>query len=156
VLRFRIIAGAAVVAAVAALAACATPAPPPTMTATPTPSISVDPFGPQPDFVVDGTAIDNKDLFDWALGKASLLPGKDPGKTMLNALVEVGFAKGSMQLTPSKSGTGAPSDQVVISVQIGSSCLIGQRMLDMSYTSTVESVLGSGGCLVGSTRKIDW
>ena len=142
--------------AVAALAACATPAPPPTMTATPTTSISVDPFGPQPDFVVDGTAIDNKDLFDWALGKASLLPGKDPGKTMLNALVEVGFAKGSMQLTPSKSGTGAPADQVVISVQIGSSCLIGQRMLDMSYSSTVESALGSGGCLIGETREIDW
>ncbi len=126
------------------------------MTATPTTSISVDPFGPQPDFVVDGTAIDNKDLFDWALGKASLLPGKDPGKTMLNALVEVGFAKGSMQLTPSKSGTGAPADQVVISVQIGSSCLIGQRMLDMSYSSTVESALGSGGCLIGETREIDW
>jgi hypothetical protein len=126
------------------------------MTATPTPSISVDPFGPQPDFVVDGTAIDNKGLFDWALGKASLLAGKDPGKTMLNALVEVGFAKGSMQLTPSKSGTGAPADQVVISVQIGSSCLIGQRMLDMSYTSTVESALGSGGCLIGETREIGW
>lgn len=155
-LRFRIIAGAAVVAAVAALAACAPPAPPPTLTPTPTPSISVDPFGPQPDFVVDGTAIDNKGLFDWALGKASLLPGKDPGKAMLNALVEVGFAKKSIQLTPSKSGTGQPADQVVISVQIGSSCLIGQRMLDMSYTSTVESALGFGGCLIGDTRKVDW
>jgi hypothetical protein len=156
VLRFRIIAGAAVVVAVAALAACSPPEPVPTVTPTPTPSVSVDPFGPQPDFIADGTAIDNKDLFDWALGKASLVPSKDPGKNMLNALVAVGFAKGSIQLTPSKSGTGQPADQVVISVQIGSSCLIGQRMLDTSYTSTVESALGSGGCLIGDTRKVDW
>jgi hypothetical protein len=29
-------------------------------------------------------------------------------------------------------------------------------MLDMTVTSTVESALGSGGCLIGEKRKIDW
>jgi hypothetical protein len=158
VLRFRIAAGTAVVAAVAALAGCmpAVPIATPSASASPTPSASVDPFGPQPDMVVGGTAIENKALFDWALGKASLVASPDPGRVLLDSLVVVGFDKAAMQLTPSTSGTGQPADQVVISVQIGTSCLIGQRMLDASYTSTVESALGSGGCLIGDNRKIDW
>jgi len=95
-------------------------------------------------------------LFDWALGKAVLYASSDPGRVMLDSLVVVGFDKAAMQLTPSISGTGQPADQIVISVQIGTSCLIGQRMLDMSFSSTVESALGSGGCLIGEKRKIDW
>ena len=157
-MRFRIAAGTAVVAAVAALAGCvpAVPIATPSASASPTPSASVDPFGPQPDMVVGGTAIQNKALFDWALGKASLVASPDPGRVLLDSLVAVGFDKAAMQLTPSTSGTGQPADQIVISVQIGTSCLIGQRMLDASYTSTVESALGSGGCLIGDNRKIDW
>jgi hypothetical protein len=142
--------------AVAALSACAAPPVAPTPSATPSASASVDPFGPQPDYIAGGTAIDNKPLFDWALGKASLYPSPDPGRVMLDSLVVVGFDKAAMQLTPSISGTGQPADQIVISVQIGTSCLIGQRMLDMSFSSTVESALGSGGCLIGEKRKIDW
>jgi hypothetical protein len=158
VLRFRIAAGTAVVAAVAALVGCVPPVPiaTPSASATPTPSASVDPFGPQPDLVVGGSAIENKALFDWALGKASLVASPDPGRVLLDSLVVVGFDKAAMQLTPSTSGTGQPADQIVISVQIGTSCLIGQRMLDASYTSTVESALGSGGCLIGDNRRIDW
>jgi hypothetical protein len=158
VLRFRIAAATAVVAAVAALAGCmpAAPIATPSASATPTTSASVDPFGPEPDMVVGGTAIENKALFDWALGKASLVASPDPGRVLLDSLVVVGFDKTAMQLTPSTSGTGQPADQIVVSVQIGTSCLIGQRMLDASYTSTVESALGSGGCLIGDNRKIDW
>ena len=156
-LKVRLFASAASLVAVVALSACAPPAAPtPSATPTPTPSVSVDPFGPQPDYIAGGTAIDNKPLFDWAIGKASLYPSPDPGRVMLDSLVVVGFDKAAMQLTPSISGTGQPADQIVISVQFGTSCLIGQRMLDMSVTSTVESALGSGGCLIGEKRKIDW
>lgn len=155
--KVRLFAGAASLVALFALSACAPPAAPtPSATPTPTPSASADPFGPQPDYIAGGTAIDNKPLFDWAIGKASLYPSPDPGHVLIDWLVEVGFDKAAMQVTPSISGTGQPADQVVVSVQIGSSCLIGQRMLDMSVTSTVESALGSGGCLIGEKRKIDW
>lgn len=155
-LKVRLFAGVASMVAVAALSACAAPPVAPTPSATPSESASVDPFGPQPDYIAGGTAIDNKPLFDWAIGKASLYPSPDPGHVLIDWLVEVGFDKAAMQVTPSISGTGQPADQVVVSVQIGSSCLIGQRMLDMTVTSTVESALGSGGCLIGEKRKIDW
>ena len=127
-----------------------------TPSATPTPSVSVDPFGPKPDFFPEGTAVENKPLFDWVLGHVVLIDTKDPGKKMAKALIAEGFSAKAMQLTPSKSGTGKPADSVIISLQIGKACLMGQRMLDKSFSSSVESALGSGGCLVGKTRKIEW
>jgi hypothetical protein len=75
---------------------------------------------------------------------------------MAKALIAEGFTAKQMQLTASKSGTGKPVDSVIISVQIGTSCLLGQRMIDKSYASTIETVVASGGCLVGKTRKIKW
>lgn len=138
-----------------ALGGCA-PEPVVTPSATPTPSVSVDPFGPKPEFFPEGTAVENKPLFDWVLGHAALLETKDPGKKMAKALIAEGFSAKSMQLTPSKSGTGKPADSVIISLQIGKSCLMGQRMKDKSYSSSIESALNSGGCLIGKTREVKW
>lgn len=151
----RAIAASVVVVSALALGGCA-PTPVVTPSATPTPSVSVDPFGPKPEFFPEGTAVENKPLFDWVLGHAVLVETKDPGKKMAKALIAEGFLAKNMQLTPSKSGTGAPADMVIISVQLGKSCLMGQRMLDKSFTSTIESALGSGGCLIGETREVKW
>lgn len=159
----RLFVGAAVIVSSMALAACSpVVAPSPSDTATPSPSASASAsasaqnLGPKPPLVVGGTAIDNKPLFEWALTRASLSLAADPGRSLVDTLVAVGFDKGAIQVTPSISGTGQPADQIVISLQIGTSCLIGQRMLDKSFYSTVEASLGSGGCLLGETRKIDW
>ena len=127
-----------------------------TPSATPTPSVSVDPFGPKPEFFPEGTAVENKPLFDWVLGQVVLIDTQDPGKRMVKALVAEGFSSKAMQLTPSKSGTGKPADSVIITLQIGKSCLMGQRMLDKSYSSSIEASLNSGGCLIGKTREIKW
>lgn len=127
-----------------------------TPSATPTPSVSVDPFGPKPDFFPEGTAVDNRPLFDWVLGHTVLIDTKDPGKKMAKALIAAGFSAKSMQLTKSKTGTGKPADSVIISVQIGKSCILGQRMADKSFSSSIESALRSGGCLVGETREVTW
>jgi hypothetical protein len=153
--RIRTIAVSLVIVSALALGGCA-PAPVASPSATPTPSISVDPFGPKPEFFPEGTAVDNKPLFDWVLGHAVLIETKDPGKQMAKALIAEGFRAKQMQLTVSKTGTGSPADSVIISVQIGTSCLLGQRMLDKSYASTIETAVASGGCLVGKTRKIKW
>jgi hypothetical protein len=161
VLKVRFFAGVASLVAIAALSACSPPTAP-TLSATPTPSASASEgtvaqsFGPKPPLVVGGTAIDNKPLFEWALKRASQSLAADPGRSLVDTLVAVGFDKGAIQVTPSISGTGQPADQIVISLQIGTSCLIGQRMLDKAFHSTVEASLGSGGCLIGETRKIDW
>jgi len=151
----RTIAVSLVVVSALALGGCA-PAPVASPSATPTPSVSVDPFGPKPEFFPEGTAVDNKPLFDWVLGHVALLDLKDPGKQMVNALVAEGFTIKQMQLTVSLTGTGKPADSVIISVQIGTSCLLGQRMLDKSYASAIETAVASGGCLIGKTRKIKW
>ncbi len=153
----RTIAVSLAVVSALALGGC-TPAPAPinSPSATPTPSVSVDPFGPKPDFFPDGTAVDNKPLFDWVLGHAVLIETKDPGKRMVKALKAAGFTIKQMELTASKSGTGKPADSVIISVQIDSSCLLGQRMSDKSYSSSIETEIPSGGCLVGETRSIKW
>lgn len=118
--------------------------------------MSADPWGPKPDFFPEGTAVDNKPLFDWVLGQAVLIDAVDPGKAMAKALIAEGFLAKNMQLTRSKTGTGAVADSVIISVQIDKSCLLGQRMADKSYASTIEASLKSGGCLIGETREVEW
>ena len=153
--QFRTIAVTLAAVSALALGGCA-PEAVVTPSATPTPSVSVDPFGPKPDYFPEGTAVDNRPLFDWVLGHTVLIDAKDPGRLMVKALVEAGFNKAAMQLTPSISGTGKPADSIIVSVQFNKSCLMGQRMLDKSFSSSVESALGSGGCLVGKTRKIEW
>lgn len=155
--QFRTI--AVTIAAVSALAlgGCAPEAVvTPSATPTPTPSVSVDPFGPKPDFFPEGTAVDNRPLFDWVLGHTVLEVTDDPGRRMAKTLIAEGFSAKDMQLTKSKSGTGKPADSVIISVQFGNSCLLGQRMSDKSFSSSIESALKGGGCLVGKTRKIEW
>ena len=139
-----------------ALSGCAGVNPGASPSATPTPSGSTDPWGKAPDFFPEGTAVDNKPLFDWVLGQTSIVWAPDFGVAMVNDLAAKGFNKAAMQLTPSVSGTGKPADQIVISVQFGSSCLIGQRMLDGAFHSSIESALAAGGCIIGKTRKIDW
>jgi hypothetical protein len=154
--QFRIIAASVAAVSALTLGGCAPEVAVETPSATPTPSVSVDPFGPKPDFFPEGTAVDNRPLFDWVLGHTVLIDAKDPGRLMVKALIEAGFNKAAMQLTSSISGTGNPADSVIVTVQFGNSCLMGQRMLDKSYSSAVESALKSGGCLVGKTRKIEW
>lgn len=154
--QLRVIASAIAITSALALSACSAPPPVVTPTATPSPSVSMDPFGPQPEYFPEGTAVENKPLFDWVLNHAVLTDSKDAGKKMAKALVRYGFKKKRIELTKSKSGTGKPADQIVISVRIGKSCLIGQRMKDKTYASTIESALKSGGCLVGDTREITW
>lgn len=154
--QFRALAAIIVASSALAVAGCAPADVIETAVPTPTPSVSVDPFGPKPDFFPDGTAVDNKPLFDWVLGHAVLIDAVDPGKAMAKALIAEGFLAKNMQLTRSKTGTGKPADSVVISVQIGSSCLMGQRMADKSYYSTIESALKSGGCLIGEKREVTW
>lgn len=75
---------------------------------------------------------------------------------MVNALVRAGFRKKSMQVTQDRTKTNLVADSVIVAIRIDRSCLIGQRTMGREYFSTIESVLKTGGCLIGATRKIDW
>ena len=136
-----------------ALGGCALGDVNPIATPTPTPSASA---APPPEFVPDGTAQDNKAYFDFVLSTVATIDQHQPGKAMVNSLRRAGFSKRQMQVTPDKTRTGLDADSVIVSVKVGRSCLIGQRTTHKECFSSIEPALTTGGCLIGTTRKIDW
>jgi len=145
---------AATVVSSLALGGCAVdPSETPSASPTPSPTMSAE---PAPDFFPEGDAQDNKAYFDWVLSGLSAVDQKQPGKTMVNALVRGGFRKKAIELTPDRTKTDLVADSVIVAIKMGRSCLIGQRTDDKKYYSSIETALKTGGCLIGATRKIDW
>ena len=107
-------------------------------------------------FLRDGDAQDNKVIFDQLLSGVATIDQQHPGRAMVDALVSAGFRKKSIQVTEDLTKTNIPADSVIVSVRIDRSCLIGQRTNDREYFSSIESALKTGGCLIGTTRTIDW
>lgn len=135
------------------LAGCSEIMAEPTPTPTPTSTAAA---APPPVYLPDGDAHDNKAFFDWVLLPVANAKHKDPSTAMVNALVRAGFSKRQMQVTPPLTRTQLEADSVIVSVEIKRSCLIGQRAANGDYYSTIETALKTGGCLIGSTLKIDW
>jgi hypothetical protein len=124
-----------------------------TPSASPTPSETA---GPPPVYLPEGDAQDNKAYFDWVLAPVANADQKRPSRALVNALRTAGFDKKFMQVTPDLSKTQLPADSVIVAVRIDRSCLIGQRDKTGDYYSTIEPALKTGGCLIGTTEKIDW
>ena len=152
--RSRALVGASIaVVLVASLAGCA---PDRSSELEPEPSSAPGPAPTYaPAFDPAAGASGNQAFFD-LVNKATLSLDKNPGgKKLINALVEAGFPKSEMELTPDRTAIDLQADNVQFSVLLGEECLIGQQG-NIGYTSTVQPVLGSGKCLVGVTRKITW
>ena len=139
-----------VVAAVLAtsLAGCVpTPAP----TATPKPSTDSG----APTINLNGTANQNKAYFD-AVNKKFIAQGGDlSGRPFIDNLVKAGFPKVDMEVTPDRTTVNLAADNISFSIRFGATCLIGQYG-NTGYASTVQKLLSTSRCLVGTTRKIDW
>jgi hypothetical protein len=125
----------------------------PSASPTPTSTVSAEPM---PVFLPEGDAQDNKTFFDRILSGVATADQKQPGRAMVNALVRAGFRKKSIQLTPDRTRTDLEADSVIVAIRMGRSCLIGQRTNERKYYSSIETALKTGGCLVGTTRKINW
>ena len=108
----------------------------------------------EPAFIPDGSAADNKPYFDLTNQKLFDSTGSVSGRAIIDNLVNAGFDKAAMQVTPDKTTTKGSTDSILFSVRIGDSCLLGQY--GGGYSSTVEPALAGGGCLIGKTRVIDW
>ncbi len=150
------------VAAVAlfALAGCATSAPTPTTSVvTPTtPAAVASPSAAAsaaPTIDLTGTAGQNQAYFDEVNRKFIAAGGDLAGRPFIDNLVKAGFPKGAMELTPDRTTVNAAADNIEFSVRFGSTCLIGEYG-NIGYASTVTKLLGTGKCLVGTTRPIDW
>nr|WP_199859414.1 hypothetical protein [Frigoribacterium sp. CFBP 8759] len=141
---------AAIVLAVAIpLVGCtSSPEPSPT-TSSVAPSTDAPPFSSTS---TTAEALAHFDEVNAATVAANARPG---GRAVVDALVAAGFDKSTMQVTADTTSIGRDADSVQFSVLWGQDCLIGQ-VSGAGYSSQTAPVLGTGACLVGSTRAIDW
>ena len=150
-------AGAAGLVLMLALAAC-TVAPGPESTARPTstPSGTATPT-PEPDpvLVPTGDAEANLPYFD-LVNKRLLDTVPTPnGQQVVENLVAAGFAKADMEVTPDTTVGSEAASTIQFSVRANGSCLIGQTGA-AGYNALAAPLLGTGKCLVGKTRAIDF
>ena len=145
----------AVAALVLSGCAASTPEPDPTPTgsASTTPEPEASPSGP---ILRPGeAAAANRQFFDLLNTDYFEANGKGDGRSIVDNLIDNGFSKQDMEVTPDSTHIGLAADSIVVSVRIKGECLLGQFTPD-NYVSSIEPLLGTGGCLVGKTRAIDW
>ena len=142
------------------LAGCAgAPAATPDTTAsTESPAASAAPeAAAAPVLIPDGTAADNLAFFDSVVAATIASEANPPGRTIVDALVAAGFAKGDLEVTADTTTKGEPSDSIQFSARFNGECLVGQNGPSSGgYHSVVAPLLATGTCLVGATRQIDW
>ncbi|WP_010203137.1 DUF6993 domain-containing protein [Salinibacterium sp. PAMC 21357] len=97
----------------------------------------------------------NRQFFDLINADYHAANGRGDGRTIVDNLIANGFEKQDMEVTSDETAIGLAADSIVVSVRIKGECLLGQFAPD-NYASSIEPLLGTGGCLVGKTRPIDW
>lgn len=126
------------------------PTPPATASATPAPPIALV-------LAPDKGAADNLEYFTSISNKVAADDPEAGGRAFIDALVAGGFDKTAMQVTADRTSVDLAADSVQFSVQFNGECLIGQFGPASGGVHTmVAPLLGTGTCLVGSTRQIDW
>lgn len=151
---------AAVAAATALLVAgCASP------TATPTPTLVPAEPSAAPESPTDGAADGGIDLggtaeanlayFDKANKALIAAGGTLNGRAFIDNLIEVGYPKSDLEVTSDSTAIGGAADNISFAIRLNGTCLIGQYG-NIGYASTTAKLLGTGHCLIGDTRPIDW
>jgi hypothetical protein len=142
------------------LSGCSTPAP----GATAHPSTAATPAGapaptapPAPTLKPDLSASENLAYFDMvSAGVLAANPAAD-GRVFVDALSRAGFDKTQMEVTFDSTAAGLAADSIQFALRFNGECLIGQTgPASDGYHSVVTALLGTGRCLVGATRQIDW
>ena len=158
--RFRSAAAVAPVGAVLvvfALAACTTgPQSEPTARPTTTSTASAEPTpAPDPELVPAGDATANLAYFDFVNRELIATTTTPNGQQIVENLVAAGFAKTDMEITPDTTVGKEAVGSIQFSVRINGSCLVGQTG-EAGYNAIAAPLLGTGKCLVGATRAIDF
>jgi hypothetical protein len=137
---------------VAGLAGCTPTAPMPTPTpVTPSPGATAP---PEPAIDLAGTATENRPFFD-QVNIATVEAGGRDGRSFIDGLVDAGYSKELMEVTPDRTSINAEVDNFQFSVRLNGTCLVGQYG-SAGYASYAGPVLADGRCLIGTTRPIDW
>jgi hypothetical protein len=153
--RAGILAAMTAVALASGLAACTTPAPD-----KPEPSVSpsaspAPTAAPDPTLDPAGDSEANLAYFDFVNRRLLATVPTPNGQQLVENLVAAGFAKADMELTPDTTVGSEAADAIQFSVRINGSCLVGQTGA-AGYNAIAEPLLGTGKCLVGATRAIDF
>jgi hypothetical protein len=107
--------------------------------------------------VPEGTAADNLPYFADIVRAVWAGPDQVAGRAYIDALTAGGFDRGAMQVTFDQTTVGNPAESIQFSVRWGNECLIGQvGPATGEPVAVVMPGLADGGCLVGTTRPIDW
>ncbi len=159
--RFGGAAAAAIgVVAMLVLAGCTTSTPTPDPSSTrPVPDSGVSTSAPvePPALKPDLPAGENLAFFDFVNTRVVAANPAAVGRDFIDALVAAGFDKSQMQLTSDETTLGEPADSVQFAVAFQGECLVGQYgPASGGYHGAVRPALGTGGCLIGQTRPIDW
>jgi hypothetical protein len=140
-----------------ALTACTStpadePAPKPSSSASasPTPTKAPDPV-----LVPAGDAEANLPYFDFVNRRLLETVPTPNGQQLVENLVAAGFAKADMEVTPDVTVGSEAAETIQFSVRANGSCLIGQTGA-AGYNALAAPLLGTGKCLVGKTRTIDF
>ena len=147
------------VAMLVGLAACTFDDPEPTAPATarPTPSAPGTATPTAPEFHPELSASENLPFFDWVNAGVVAANASAGGRDFIDALVAAGFDKAQMQVTADRTTVDLAADSVQFSVLFQGECLVGQYgPASGGYHGAVRPPLGTGTCLVGQTRPIDW
>lgn len=153
-------AGAAIIVGIAG---CTAASPAPTSRPTPTGSPPVvtgeatPPPSAPPDLRPTLSADENLAYFDTVnLAVVAANPSAG-GRDFIDALVAAGFDKSQMEVTYDRTTIDLQADSVQFAVLFQGECLIGQYgPATGGYHGAVRPPLGTGGCLIGDTRPIDW
>ena len=148
--------GSLALAGVLALAGCgpATPTPVPSETTAASPG----PTSTAPDvpvLVEGGTAEENQPYFDKVNLDYFAANGTGSSRGIVDNLVAAGFRKQDIEVTPDRTSIDLQADSVIVSVRLKGECLIGDFQAS-GLKSIVTPLLGTGGCLIGTTLPIDW
>lgn len=151
------LAGAAVVigatgcsAAVPDVTASPVPSASPSETTRPTPTAA-------PALRPELSASENLPYFDAVNVGVIAANAEAGGRDFVDALAAAGFDKAQMEVTADRTTVDLQADSVQFAVLFQGECLVGQYgPASGGYHSAVRPALGTGGCLVGQTRPIDW
>lgn len=138
----------------------AQPAPSTDAAATATPSASAPATtepAPVPSLRPELAASENLAYFDLVNRQVIAADPAAGGRDFIDALTAAGFDRAAMEVTSDTTTLGDPADSIQFAVRFQDACLVGQYgPKSDGYHGAVRPALGTGGCLVGETRPIDW
>lgn len=150
---------AAALAMAACLTACApeaVPQPTASVSTSAGPVASETPTAEPPVLIADGTADDNRAVFEAALQRVWNADARMSSDAYVEALASAGFAKADMQITEDRTSIGEPADSIQVAVRWAGECLVGH--LAPSQPAPVVEVMpivAGETCLIGHTKPID-